>query len=177
MQIESFANAIIEDNDVELFTFLGDGGDLPPFARSYNEIAAMTQEIQENIARLNVLGDEIELSIQNINSSLIEEGQPPVSLARSGLQSPGRPAMRRLRRVPSMENLAAIDCERIAEALAVTFPDDPSISPGWLLNSHATASGNEIPTRQVFRDNENSINVVFGNGSDQPFQTCSCQIR
>lgn len=172
MRINSFANAIIQENDVELFTFLGDGGDLPPFSRSYNEIASMTREIQENIARLSVLGDEIELSIQNINSSLSQDGDQPVFLERSDLQSP-----RRLRRVPSMENLAAIDCERMAEELASSFPDDPSIAPGWLFDPNGIPCTNQASLSTNSETTLNPDRRDFGNGSERPFQSCSYQIR
>lgn len=148
MSINTFTNSIMEEDDIELFTFLGDGGDLPPFTRSYHEIAALTNDLQENVARLDVLGAEIERSIERINNSLADE--PNLSEALE-LQSPPS----RLRRLPSMDNLAAIDCERIAESLAISFPNDPSIAVGWVFKSECTET-NELQL---------------------PYRSASCQIR
>lgn len=156
MQLESFASSIIQEDDMELFTFLGDGGNLPPLSRTYAEISALTRDLQANISRLDLLEGEIERSIQNINTSLAANEHLPSPQIRSDLQSPpsAPPSQAgRIRRVPSMDNLAAIDCERIAVSLAASFPQDESISPGWSFNP---------------KDREEP---------QMPYRSASCQIR
>jgi hypothetical protein len=107
----------------------GDGINLPPLRRSYDEI---NSSLGRTLSSMGSISEQLDHAIGRIDHLLSENRMnrlPSVSLssnftvtrAEEGVTSP-RPLRSRLQRMPSLENLRSIDCEIKARELAQCFP-------------------------------------------------------
>jgi hypothetical protein len=128
----------MNDFEVEELGGFGDGINLPPLRRSYDEI---NNSLGRTLFSMGSISDQLDHAIGRIDHLLNENRMnrlPSVSLSSPhftvnravggsdeeediGVTSP-RPNRSRLQRMPSLENLRSIDCEIKARELAQCFP-------------------------------------------------------